>query len=120
MPRRSSCCCGRLPDAHGPATGAWGILYAGLVELAGVREVACVDHPDVTTGALRGEAGGLVAVTNHGPSRVQAGLRLPPGTVVAHAYGPAGAVDLPVESTGVALSLEPYGATVVGWRTAAG
>ena len=106
----------RTPDVHGPADRSWGI-YAGLAALAGVADPASVAHPDVTTGTLRGPAGGLVAVTNHGPTAVRVPLRLPEAAATATEIGPAGATPLAREGNAVELALEPHGATVVGWRT---
>ena len=73
-----------IPDAHGTADRAWG-LYAGLADLAGARDDAGVDHPDLTTGMLRGARGGTFVVTNHSGTPVRTPLRLPPG---AHDAGP--------------------------------
>jgi endo-1,4-beta-mannosidase len=67
-----------VADAHGPSDRSWGV-YAGLLELAGVAEEARVEHPELTCGSLRGERGGLLVVTNHGPSALAAPLHLPAG-----------------------------------------
>jgi hypothetical protein len=67
-----------VADGHGPDDRSWGI-YAGLAELAGVREEAGVEHPELTCGSLRGARGGLLVVTNHGDAPAAAPLHLPPG-----------------------------------------
>lgn len=103
------------PDAHGPGDRSWG-LYRGLAALAGVAEPASVGHPDVTTGMLRGPAGGLVAVTNHGPAALRVELRLPEGAGDARAFGPAGPVALRIGDGAVDLDLTAHGATLVGWH----
>ena len=115
----------RVPDAHGPGDASWGV-YAGLVELAGARDEAGVDHPDVVTGQLRGAGGGLVVVTNHAASAVRCTVRLPHGAADPQLVGPAGAVALDLAATGgppldlaatggPPLELGPYGAAVVTW-----
>jgi hypothetical protein len=104
-----------VPDAHGPGDRSWG-LYAGLAALAGVAEPASVGHPDVTTGMLRGPAGGLVAVTNHGPADLRVGLRLPEGAHDVRAFGPAGPKALRIGDGAVDLDLPAHGATLVGWH----
>jgi hypothetical protein len=109
----------RVADAHGPTDRTWGI-YAGLAALAGIADPASVAHPDVTTGALRGPAGGLTVLTNHGPASLRVPLRLPPGTAAAAAIGPTGTAPLPRDDDVTELELAPYGAAVVGWRTAEG
>ena len=48
---------GRADRTARPADRSWG-LYAGLAG-SGIREPAGVDHPDVTSGTLRGPDGGL-------------------------------------------------------------
>ena len=105
------------PDAHGPGDRTWGI-YAGLAALAGVADPASVAHPDVTTGTLRGPAGGLVAVTNHGPVPLRLPLQLPAEAADATAIGPTGARPLQGAGGAVEIELAPYDATVIGWRTA--
>ena len=107
-----------VPDAHGPSDRSWG-LYAGLAALAGIAGERRVDHPDVTTGDLRGPAGGLIAVTNHGPAGVEVTLRLPDGAEAAERVDPGGAATLPLEAGRAVLALEAYGATLVGWRSRA-
>ena len=109
----------RTPDAHGPGDRTWGI-YAGLAALAGVADPASVAHPDVTTGTLRGPAGGLAMLTNHGPASLRVPLRLPSEAVTATAIGPTRAAQLPHDGDAVEIELAPYGAAVVGWRTAKG
>lgn len=107
----------RTPDAHGPGDRTWGI-YAGLAALAGVVDPASVAHPDVTTGTLRGPAGGLTVVTNHGPAALRVSLQLPAGVATVTAIGPTGTAQLPRDHDAVEVDLEPYGAAIVGWRTA--
>ncbi len=99
-----------IPDAHGTADRAWG-LYAGLADLAGARDDAGVDHPDLTTGALRGAGGGTVVITNHSGTPVRTSLRLPPGARDATIVSPAR--RSPLEDADV--SLEPYGALALTW-----
>ena len=106
----------RTPDAHGPVDRAWGV-YAGLGARAGVADPAAVAHPEVTTGTLRGPAGGLVTVTNHGAAALRVPLRLPRDAGAAAAVGPAGSAAVALEAGAVELDLEPYGAALVGWRT---
>jgi len=108
----------RTPDAHGPADRTWAI-YAGLAAAGGLADPASVDHPEVTTGSLRGPAGGLVAVTNHGAAALRVALRLPAGTRAATAIGPDGAVGARLDGGATEIALEPYGATVIGWRVEA-
>lgn len=113
------------PDRHGPADPTWG-LYAGFLQVAGIREPAGVDHPDVTTGTLGGPAGGLIALTNHAPTAVRAGLRLPPGATDVRSFGPAGAEPLrtgdglasrtEAADRGLEVDLPAHGAALIGWR----
>ncbi len=107
------------PERHGPGDPSWG-LYAGLAELAGVREVARVDHPDVTAGVLGGPVGGSLALTNHGPTDQRVVVRLPGDASAIRAFEPTGARELRSEGAGadlgVELELPAYGATLVGWR----
>jgi cellulase (glycosyl hydrolase family 5) len=84
----------RLPDAH-RLHGGWTALYQGLADLADAREDAWAAHPDVTSGVLHGERGGLVVLTNHGDSEVATDVTLPTG---------AEGVTLP-----------PHGATTLAW-----
>ncbi len=67
-----------VEDAHGPEDRSWGV-YAGLLEAAGAAEQAAALHPELTSGSLRGERGGLLVVTNHSAAAVAAPLRLPAG-----------------------------------------
>ena len=100
-----------VPDAHGPADRTWG-LFAGLADLADARAAAGVDHPDVTTGVLRGERGGAMVVTNHCGEKVETTLRLPSGAgdpVIVSADGRSAL-------GGADISLEPYAALVVTWN----
>jgi hypothetical protein len=106
----------RTPDAHGPGDRTWGI-YAGLAALAGVADPATVAHPDVTTGTLRGSAGGLSVLTNHGPASLRLALRLPTGTAAAEMIEPARTAQLRLDGEVVEVELAPYAAAVVGWRT---
>jgi hypothetical protein len=107
------------PGAHGPADRSWG-LYAGLLDAAGIREPASVDHADVTCGTLRGPRGGLVVVTNHGPAPLRVELHLPAGARAIRAFGPAGVAPLDDGRAvdgglTVGLALDAHGATIVGW-----
>jgi beta-galactosidase len=111
--------CAGQPDAHRSTDLTWG-LYAGLLVEAGIREPASVDHPDVTSGSLRGSRGGLVSVTNHEGSDVRVDLRLPPGASNVRSFRPAGVIALgagrPVDDgVVIELDLPSYGATIVGW-----
>ena len=117
------------PDRHGPADPTWG-LYAGLAAVAGVREPAGVDHPDVTSGTLGGPDGGLVSLTNHGPTPVRATVHLPGGASAIRRFGPDGAVPLAAEpapagtpepvgasvEVRIEVDLAAHGSTVIGWR----
>jgi hypothetical protein len=109
------------PDRHGPGDASWG-LYAGLVELGGIRELARVDHPDVTTGTLQGPGGGSVALTNHGSADLRVALRLPGDAVVARVFEPGGRRVLSAGAAGpdvaVEVELPGHGAALVGWRQA--
>jgi len=107
----------RAAEAHGPTDRTWGV-YAGLAALAGVADPASVAHPDVTTGSLRGPAGGLVTVTNHGPAPLHLPVRLPAETAMAAALGPAGEARLALAGQAVEIELAPYDATAIGWRAA--
>jgi hypothetical protein len=98
----------RIPDAHGPADRSWG-LYAGLAHAAGIEPV--VEHPQVTTGSLRGAAGGAIAITNHGPDAAEAAVRMPEGARhIRRIDGAAGPLD-----TSAPLLLDPYGAALLAW-----
>lgn len=90
----------RIPDAHRRHADWYG-LYTGLAELSNAREDAWADHPDITTGVLHGEHGGLVTLTNHSPRQVQFDLILPAGATVS---GKARQTEL-----------APYGSTLVTW-----
>ena len=107
------------PDRHGPGDASWG-LYAGLVELGGIRELARVEHPDVTTGTLRGSGGGSVALTNHGPTDLEVVIRVPGDATAARVFEPGGGRALVAEAAGsdiaVELELPGYGAALLGWR----
>jgi len=81
------------PDAHGPGDRSHA-LYGGVLALAGIEPVAA--HPDVTTGVLRGPAGGLVVCTNHGPMSLEPTLSMPDGTQTS-------------------IALDPYGSAVVSF-----
>ena len=70
----------------------------------------------MTTGSLRGPAGGLVTVTNHGPAPLHLPVRLPAETAMAAELGPAGEARLAIEGEAVEIELPPYGAAAVGWR----
>jgi endo-1,4-beta-mannosidase len=99
----------RIPDAHRRHADWYG-LYTGLAELSGAREDAWADHPDITTGVLHGDRGGLVTLTNHGPEQVEYELVLPPGATVRD--------TLPQRTDGPArgrATLDPYDAAVVTW-----
>ena len=107
------------PGSHGPADRSPG-LYAGLIGLAGIREAAGVDHPDVTTGSLSGPDGGALVATNHGPSAARITVRLPAGATEARAYDQLGAQPLATEPAGADAALEielaAHGARLIGWR----
>jgi beta-galactosidase len=105
----------RVPDAHGPADRSWG-LYAGLARAAGIDAV--VEHSQITTGSLRGEAGGAVAVTNHGPDAVDAPVRLPDDARDIRRIGGGAGEQLDVEGGTALLRLDPYGAGLVAWNDA--
>jgi len=99
-----------LADAHGPADPSWG-LYAGLADLAGAREEAAADHPELTCGSLRGARGGMLVVTNHGSLPVSAPLRLPAGAASVAEVRADGAVPHGAER----VELEPHGVLVLTW-----
>jgi hypothetical protein len=96
-----------LPDGHARAGARWWALYAGLADLAGAREDAWAAHPDVASGVLRGEAGGLVALTNHGDADVTTDVALP---AAARRVGPDG--EEPIDG-GIALAA--HDAALVVW-----
>jgi hypothetical protein len=103
------------PDAHGRDDRSWG-LYAGLADLAGARDEAGADHPDVVSGCLRGDRGGAVVLTNHADVAVEAPLRLPPGARSARVVDAAGhgaAVDR-LES----IALPAHEVAIVTWEDA--
>lgn len=104
-----------VPDAHGPGDRSWGV-YAGLVDLTHLEEPASVEHPDVTTGALTGPKGGVVALTNHGPLALSVPLRLPRSARSIVEVGADGRMRLEAEAGSAELALPPYGATLVTWR----
>ncbi len=104
-----------VPDAHGPGDRSWGI-YAGLLAVAGAADAARADHPELTTGTVRGERGGLTTVTNHGPEAIRARLRLPEGSSQAQAIGPLGASGAILDEGGVEVTLGAFEATIVGWH----
>ncbi len=105
----------RRPDAHGPADRSWG-LYAGLAAATGTAEAAVATHPDVTSGHLGGPAGGLLAVTNHGPDRIDATIRLPGDATVVRRFGAEGPAALPFEPGATSVTLAPHGAAIIGWE----
>ena len=127
--RRSSCCWRVRPTGTARPTRTWG-LYAGVAAVAGVREPAGVDHPDVTSGTLGGPDGGLVSLTNHGPTPVRATVHLPGGASAIRRFGPDGAVPLAAEpapagtpepvgasvEVRIEVDLVAHGSTVIGWR----
>ncbi|TYB41084.1 glycoside hydrolase 5 family protein [Actinomadura chibensis] len=100
----------RIPDAH-RRHAAWHGLYAGVADLADAREDAHADHPDATTGTLRGPDGGLVTVTNHSGADVTTRIHLP-GHERAWIADPDG--PRPVDDT--ALSLAPYETALMIWH----
>jgi hypothetical protein len=87
-----------VPDAHGSSDRSWG-LYAGLAELAHIASV--VDHPDVTAGSLLGPLGGALVVTNHSGEDLDVDVRVP-------------AED---QEDLRAVSLEPFGSSLLQWRS---
>ena len=113
------------PERHGPDDPSWG-LYAGLLEVAGIREPVGVDHPDVTTGTLSGLRRAVSwRVTNHGPatspdasaaarrgdrrsdrSDRRGSQRLAGGAIDGEGHGPE-------------LELAAHGAALIGWRNPA-
>lgn len=101
------------PDAHGPGDRTWG-LYAGLADLASARDPFAVPHPDVTTGALHGPAGGVIALTNHGPARLDVPLAAPQGAVV-HSVIRQGRIE-PVTERDAEIAIEGYGSATALWR----
>ncbi len=103
-----------VPDAHGPADRSWG-LYAGLAGLTRLPDALRVDHAEVTSGTLRGPAGGLAAVSNHGPRELRLGLQLPGGASGPRRIGAAGPEALRQEERAVELVIGPYDATAVTW-----
>jgi hypothetical protein len=111
-----------LPDAHGPDDRSWG-LYAGLADLARARSAARADHPEVMSGELRGPQGGLLALTNHGPSAVEAALTLPEWVGSPRLIEPADAARAPGEraallENGAAIRMPALGSAIVSWRNA--
>jgi hypothetical protein len=105
-----------VPDAHRPDDRSWG-LYAGLAGLTlGDERPACTD-PDVTLGDLRGPSGGLVAVTNHADRAVAGAVRLPSGVRSAELVAGSGSSPADLDERDVRIELEPFGATVVAWRS---
>ncbi|SMD20516.1 glycoside hydrolase 5 family protein [Kibdelosporangium aridum] len=95
----------RIPDAHRRHADWYG-LYTGLAELSNAREDAWADHPDVTSGVLLGDRGGLVALTNHSPAQVEFDLVLPSGAIARETLpprtaGPRGKVRLNAYDTAV-------------------
>ncbi len=98
------------PDAHGPADRTWG-LYRGLADLAGLRPH--IEDPDVVTGALRGSAGGLIAITNHATGARTIDLALPEGARAPRIVGPRGVDELDPGAPG--LDLPPAGGAVVAY-----
>ncbi len=102
------------PDAHGPADASWG-LYAGLAASSAVAEAAFADHPDVTTGALAGPTGGLVAVTHHASTGRSVRVRLPDPAAAARLILPSGISPLPLEGGWTEVALDGHGAALVEW-----
>jgi hypothetical protein len=107
------------PGAHGPDDRSWG-LYAGLLDEAAIREAVSVDHPDLTCGNLRGQRGGLVAVTNHGAAPAHVQLRLPADAADVRSFGPSGVASVDVGQPGgpvvaVELELDGHAVTLIGW-----
>jgi hypothetical protein len=99
----------RIPDAHRRYADWYG-LYTGLAELSDAREDAWADHPDVTTGVLLGDRGGLVALTNHSPQQVEFELVLPQGAIVRDTLSQR--TDGPPRGE---VRLDPYGSALVTW-----
>jgi hypothetical protein len=106
----------RIPDAHGPSDGSWG-LYGGLADLAGARGPVAVEHPDVTVGALLGPGGGLASLTNHSGAALEVDVRLPAEAHDACLVQPTGSVPAETNQETVHVALNPYGATVLAWQT---
>jgi hypothetical protein len=103
----------RQPDAHGPGDRSWGI-YAGLAELATIADPASVADPDVTTGCLRGPAGGIVALTNHAPVSRHVRLVLPEDAADPVVHGSAGVVPAGPDRV---IDLPAHGAALLSWGT---
>ena len=84
----------------------------------------------MTSGTLGGPDGGLVSLTNHGPTPVRATVHLPGGASAIRRFGPDGAVSLaagpapagslgsvgPVVEVRIEVDLAAYGSTLIGWR----
>jgi hypothetical protein len=104
-----------VPGAHGGGDRSWG-LYAGLRELLGDRDEAGCQHPDVTTGELRGSSGGVVTATNHSDDRVAVAIRLPEDAGSANRIAADTAEQPRVEDGSIEVELAPYGAAVFDWR----
>jgi hypothetical protein len=105
----------RQPSAHGPSDRSWG-LYAGLANATATAEAAAARHPDVTSGLLRGPAGALLVLTNHGPAPIEATIRLPDGAAGVRRFGAEGPAALPFEPGATSLTLRPHGAAILGWN----
>ncbi len=101
-----------VPDAHGFRDRTAG-LYSGLAALAGIAAVT--GHPDVTAGRLSGPGGGILALTNHGPSPLEVDVALPEGAGNPRLVGPE--VDSSLELSGgqTHVSLAPYGAELIAF-----
>ncbi|HKZ14278.1 MAG TPA: cellulase family glycosylhydrolase [Solirubrobacterales bacterium] len=99
-----------VADAHGSGDPSWG-LYAGIVTRAGAAEEARAEHPDLTSGSLRGSRGGLLVVTNHGDATVSAPLQLPDGASAVTEITAAG----PRPHARERLELPAHDALVLTW-----
>jgi len=100
-------------DAHGPGDRSWG-LYAGLAELAGAADSFAVPHPDVTAGALHGPDGGVVVLTNHGPTRLDVPITVPAGTAQLSVIR-NGEVEL-IAGADPGIAIDGHGGAIVMWR----
>ncbi|WP_433512120.1 glycoside hydrolase 5 family protein [Nonomuraea sp. CA-143628] len=100
----------RIPDAH-RRHPRWQALYEGLADLSDARETAWAEG--VTSGALHGERGGALTLTNHTPDPVEATLHLPPEARAAHILDATGSSPL----SGRRVQVAGYGAALVVWGT---
>ncbi|MEU7896144.1 cellulase family glycosylhydrolase [Nonomuraea sp. NPDC049152] len=98
----------RIPDGH-RRFPRWSALYQGLADLADARDEAWATN--VTSGALFGEAGGMLVLTNHRPEPVDAVLHLPEKAGARQVLSPDG----PTPLTGDAVRVAGHGAALIVW-----